>query len=153
MPPGIWPSPCHPPAGGGGGGHPGAPVYPSHPIYNPPYPDQGLPGSQPHPDQGLPGAQPRPPQPGGPANQPSHGRWVWSPVYGWVYEPGQIAGGGSPPHPDHTLPGSQPHPDHTLPGSQPHPDQGLPPTGTGLPTPQPPGATHPIQPTVPQPKK
>jgi hypothetical protein len=132
---------------------PGQPGYPSHPIYNPPYPDQGLPGQPPYPDQGLPGHQPgpdhglppfpshpiapggggSPPQvgfPGGPGQLPSHGRWVWHPIYGWVWEPsgagGGQPGGGNPPYPDQGLPGHQPGIDNTLPGSQPHPDQGLP---------------------------
>ena len=47
QPPGIWgptdPRPSHPIAG-----------VPGFPGYQPPYPDQGLPGQQPRPDQGLP---------------------------------------------------------------------------------------------------
>lgn len=39
---------------------PGQPGVPTHPIYNPPYPDIGGPGDQPYPDHGLPGWQPRP---------------------------------------------------------------------------------------------
>jgi len=39
------------------GAPPGSPGSPSHPIYLPVYPSQGLPGHQPHPDQGLPGGQ------------------------------------------------------------------------------------------------
>ena len=42
-----------------GGGPVFPPEYPSHPIYRPPYPDQGLP---PYPDNSLPGWQPRPDQ-------------------------------------------------------------------------------------------
>jgi len=72
--------------------------HPSHPIYNPVYPDQGLPGEQPGIDNSLPGSQPRPDQ-GLPGQQP---------------------------RPDNSLPGSQPRPDQGLPGSQPRPDQGLP---------------------------
>jgi hypothetical protein len=92
----------------------------------PPYVDIGGPGSQPGPDQGLPG-----PQPGGGAGA-GNGRWVFSPVYGWVWDPGQ--GGkpqppnpGQPPRPGQGLPPtSPPRPDQGLPGSQPGIDQGLP---------------------------
>jgi hypothetical protein len=91
----------------------GGPVYPpgSPPGYwggvAPPYPDQGLPGSQPHPSHPIaPGG--RPP-----------GYW----------------GGVAPPYPDQGLPGappgywggSNPHPDQGLPGPQP------PPGGTPVP--------------------
>jgi hypothetical protein len=48
MPPGIWPSPpgSRPPSG----------AHPSHPIYNPAYPDQGLPqpGAPVDPGYGIP---------------------------------------------------------------------------------------------------
>lgn len=89
----------------------------------PTYPDQGLPGSQPHPDQGLPGQQPYPDQglpgqqPGGGGGGSQGGRWVYSPAYGWVWDPGQ---GGKP------QPGQPPRPDQGLPGSQPGIDQSLP---------------------------
>ncbi len=74
---GIWgptdPRPSHPIAGVPPGGAwpqpPRPPGVPTHPIYWPPYPDQGLPGNQPYPDQGLPGNQPYPDQ-GLPGNQP-----------------------------------------------------------------------------------
>ena len=73
QPPGIWgptdPRPTHPIAGFPWPGQPSQPGVPTHPIYNPPYPDIGLPGGQPYPDQGLPGSQPRPDQ-GLPGNQP-----------------------------------------------------------------------------------
>jgi hypothetical protein len=49
---------------------------------------------------------------------------VYSPIYGWVWDPSQTGH-----HPDQGLPGAQPHPDQGLPGAQPHPDQGLPDTG------------------------
>lgn len=61
------------------------PNIPTHPIYLPPYPDQGLPGDQPRPDQGLPGEQP----------EASH------PIY-------------LPPYIDNSLPGDQPHPEHPI---------------------------------------
>ena len=41
---------------------PRPPGRPTHPIYNPAYPDNTLPGGQPYPDQGLPGHQPYPDQ-------------------------------------------------------------------------------------------
>jgi hypothetical protein len=63
-PPGIWPSPGHPAHPIAPGGTPG---FPSHPIYWPPYPDQGLPpisggapGYPSHPIAGLPGAPTHP---------------------------------------------------------------------------------------------
>lgn len=46
-------------AGLPGGGSPGVPT---HPIYNPPYPDQGLPPQQPGIDNSLPGQPARPDQ-------------------------------------------------------------------------------------------
>jgi hypothetical protein len=101
-----------------GGGRP--PGYPSHPIYYPPYPDQGLP---PFPSQGLPGQQPRPDQ--GLPPFPSH------PIYIPITPPPES--GLEPTHPiyipvypDQGLPGPQPRPDQGLPGNQPYPDQGLP---------------------------
>ncbi len=52
---------------------PRPPGVPTHPIYNPAYPDNSLPGGQPYPDQGLPGGQPYPDQglPGGQGGRPS----------------------------------------------------------------------------------
>jgi hypothetical protein len=48
--------------------------------------------------------------PGGPPSG-GQGAWVYSPIYGWVWDPSQ----GN--HPDNTLPpsGSGEHPDNTLP--------------------------------------
>jgi hypothetical protein len=60
--------------------------FPEHPIYLPPYPDQGLPGEQPHPDNTLPGEQPHPDQ-GLPEDQP---------------------------RPDQGLPGEQPEASHPI---------------------------------------
>ena len=107
------------------GGHPDnslpgqQPGRPSHPIHNPPYPDQGLPGGQPYPDQGLPGGQPYPDQglPGGQPG-PSHP----------IYHPGHPEHG-RPSHPIAGQPGSPSHPIH-IPGV---PDQGLPP-GENIPS-------------------
>jgi hypothetical protein len=84
---------------------------PEHPIYNPVYPDNSLPGNQPYPDQGLPGSQPRPDN-----TLP-----------------------GSQPRPDNSLPGDQPYPDQGLPGPQPHPEHPIyipitPPSSGGKPT-------------------
>lgn len=121
------------PVGGGSGNYPdqglppGQGGVPTHPIYMPPYPSQGLPpfpahpiapggggqpprpdqGLPPFPSQGLPGWQPYPDQglPGGQGGRPSH------PIY-------------YPPYPDQGLP---PFPSQGLPGQQPRPDQGLPP--------------------------
>jgi len=152
---------------------PGQQPHPDHGL--PPFPGQGLPGQPVYPDQGLPGQQPRPGQglppfpshpiapgggqlptiPGGPANQPSHGRWEWHPIYGWIWVPGNPSEGG--PRPDQGLPGNQPHPDQGLPDHQPHPDQGLPPsqarpdnTLPQTPQPKPAQARHP-QTTGPRP--
>lgn len=61
-----------------GGGQPG---YPSHPIYNPPYPDHGLPPFPSHPIA-----------PGGGGGYPSH------PIYNPAY-PDQ----GLPPFPSHPI--------------------------------------------------
>lgn len=143
------------------GPQPGAPGQPTHPIYNPPYPSQGpgfptnpiAPGGPPpgiwggggvgnYPDAGFPAPQPPPGQPthpiapGGQPGQPpqeGQGGWVFSPYYGWVWEPAGSGGKPRPPslpgagrHPDQSLPGAQPHPDQGLPGAQPHPDQSLP---------------------------
>jgi hypothetical protein len=69
--------------------------FPTHPIFLPPYPDQGLPGDQPRPDHELPGDQPR----------PDH----------------ELPG--DQPRPDHELPGDQPRPDQGLPGEQPGVEQ------------------------------
>ena len=90
------------PMPGGGGGSP------SHPIYWPPYPDQGLPGNQPYPDQGLPGSQPHPDQ-GLPGEQPRPSFPIYLPP-GSTVPPGSgyppVAGqplppegGGEPPKP------------------------------------------------------
>jgi hypothetical protein len=93
----------------GGGEHPdqglppGQGGRPTHPIYNPPYPDQGLPGSQPRPDQGLPGPQPHPdhglppfpshpielppdlpPTMPEPDNRPIEWKAAWTQPTGWV---------------------------------------------------------------------
>jgi hypothetical protein len=109
--------------GGGpmpGGPGAGAPGVPTHPIYNPAYPDQGLPGWQPRP------SHPIAPGGGGPVDpgygvpiggRPSH------PIY-------------NPAYPDNSLPGNQPYPDNSLPGSQPRP---TPPIYIGpiVPTPEP----------------
>src|SRR3954465_6201553 len=97
-------------------GLPGAPVKPWGPIN---YPDQGLPGNQPYPDQGLPGAQPPFPIP------PNTGwRWVYSPFYGWVLDPGS---GGKPRPPSGGGGGGQQpppgYPDQSLPQPQPLPGQ------------------------------
>lgn len=107
------------PVDSSGGGQP--PGQPSHPIYNPPYPDQGLPpvtGYPPYP------SHPIPPYPGqGPIIPPS-------------------GGGGQPPYPSHPIPpypgqgpiippgggGQPPYPSHPIP---PYPDQGLPPGQPG----------------------
>ena len=61
--PGYSPPWAQVPGGGGGGG---APVYPSHPIYWPPYPDQGLPPFPSHPIA-----------PGGPGSGPPG---IWGPT-------------------------------------------------------------------------
>lgn len=99
---------------------------PSHPIYFPPvisggpinpYPDIGFPGPQPggpvypwgpiiYPDQGLP--IPQPPSGGG---GPGKWQWVYSPVYGWVLDPG-LGGKPQPPGGAGSAPGSEPHPEH-----------------------------------------
>jgi hypothetical protein len=100
--PGIWPG--RPPYVDIGfpGPQPGGPVYPSHPIYYPPYPSQGLPGNQPYPDQGLPGNQPYPDQ-GLPGNQP--GLWPIRPPYVDIGFPGPQPGPGRPTHPIVVPPG------------------------------------------------
>jgi hypothetical protein len=98
-------------------GAPGAPSHPwvppggapSHPIYNPPYPDQGLPPGSP----GSPSHPWVPPQPG----YPSH------PIQG---VPPGYWGGVAPPYPDQGLPGVQP-------GTPSHP--WVPPSGETLPPP------------------
>ena len=112
---------------GSGGEHPAHPIVippdsiapgvPTHPIYIPVYPDQGLPEEQPHPDQGLPGDQPYPDQ-GLPGEQPH-------PEHPIIIPPDAIAPGvpehpivippdGSPPYVDNTLPGDLPHPAHPI---------------------------------------
>jgi hypothetical protein len=96
---------------------PRPPGVPTQPIYNPaypdqglpqpplgtwggvapPYPDQGLPGGQPYPDQGLPGHQPYPDQglPGGQGGRPSQP----------IYFPPEITGPNDPrPTPPIALP-------------------------------------------------
>lgn len=98
------------------------PGTPTHPIYNPVYPSQGLPGSQPYPDQSLPGNQPYPGQ-GLPGNQPYPGQGL----------------PGNQPYPGQGLPGFQPYPDQGLPGQQPRPSHPIfnppyPTTGPGFPT-------------------
>jgi len=80
--PGNQPYPDH--------GLPGRPVYPSQPIYYPPYPSQGpgfpthpiAPGG-PYPDHGL----PIPPEPTEPPTVEEGGKWVWTPIYGWLWKP------------------------------------------------------------------
>jgi hypothetical protein len=130
----------------GGGPMPGQPPRPWGPINSP---DQGLPGQPPHASQGpgfptnpiAPGGQP--PKPWGPINYPDQGlpgqqppfggggggagswRWVYSPIYGWVLDPGSggkpqppgVSGGGE--RPDQSLPEAQPLPDQSLPEPQP----------------------------------
>jgi hypothetical protein len=97
-----------------GGGYPdqglppGQGGYPSHPIYQPPYPSQGLP---PYPSQGLPPGQ---------GGYPSH------PIYQPPY-PSQ----GLPPYPSQGLPGGPPpYPSQGLPGGS----GGYPSQGPGFPT-------------------
>lgn len=63
---------------------PGPPPIPAHPIVLPPPPGIIWPGRPEHPIV-LP---PEPPVGGG-----DEGRWVYSPVYGWVWDPGP---GGKP---------------------------------------------------------
>jgi hypothetical protein len=124
-PPGIWgptdPRPTPPIAQppGGWGGRPRPPGVPTHPIYNPPYPDQGLPGNQPYPDQGLPGNQPYPDQ-GLPGQQPrpdqglppfpSHPIFI-PPAGG---QPPLGIWGPTDPRPGYGLPGPQPRPEHPI---------------------------------------
>lgn len=86
------------------------PGVPSHPIYIPIYPDQGLPGSQPGIDNSLPIVIP--PDAIAPG-VPTH------PIY-------------LPIGPDQGLPGQQPGIDNSLPGQQPKPDQGLPGAQPGI---------------------
>jgi hypothetical protein len=70
---------------GGSGG------YPSHPIYMPPYPSQGpgfpthpiAPGGGYYPDNAL----PIPPEPTEPPTVEEGGKWVWTPIYGWLWKP------------------------------------------------------------------
>lgn len=114
-PVGVWPPPGYPTHPIAPGGSPGSPT---HPIYNPAYPDQGLPGIPPgiwggapvYPDQGLPGSQPIPSHPivippdGLAPGIPSH------PIY-WPPYPSQ--GPGFPTHP--IAPGGPP------PGTPTHP--------------------------------
>ena len=94
------------------GAPPGSPGSPSHPIYLPVYPDQGLPGgqggrpSQPiyhpgHPDHGLPPYPSHPIAPGGPS-----GGYPSQPIY-------------HPGHPDHGLPAFPSHPIELPPGGTP----------------------------------
>lgn len=81
------------------------PGVPTHPIYMPPYPDQGLP---PFPSQGLPGSQPRPDQ--GLPPYPSHPIYI-PPVGG---QPPLGIWGPTDPRPGYGLPGPQPHPEHPI---------------------------------------
>jgi hypothetical protein len=96
---GIWgptdPRPTHPIY------MPGGPVDPGYsPPWarpQPPYPDQGLPGSQPRPDHSL------PPFPSHPIYIPPEGSppplGIWGPT---------------DPRPGYGLPGPQPHPEHPI---------------------------------------
>lgn len=79
------------------------PPRPTHPIYNPAYPDNTLPGSQPRPDQGL------PPFPSHPIYIPPEGAppplGIWGPP---DMPPGFWGGGMGPgvkpqPHPEHPI--------------------------------------------------
>jgi hypothetical protein len=115
-PPGIW---------GGPGGLPPSIMPPIAPGGQPPRPSQGpgfpthpiAPGGQPPGIGGgpsaPPGTQPMPPMmPGGPpSGEEGSGKWVWSPVYGWVWMEGN-----SGEAPDQGLPPDQPGIDNTLPG-------------------------------------
>jgi hypothetical protein len=135
----------------GGGPMPGGPplgIWGGGGVGN--YPDAGFPGPQPggpigiwggggvgdYIDAGLPGQQPGGPvRPWGPINYPDQGlpgqqpggagnwRWVYSPRYGWVLDPGT---GGKPQPPPGGGNGGQPRPDQSLPEPQPLPDQSLP---------------------------
>jgi hypothetical protein len=87
-PPEIWPTP--PPSGGappgiwGGGNVP----MPTPPIYYPPGQPVIPPGSPAHPIVVPP--EPTEPPSGG------EGKWLYSPIYGWVWQP---AGSGGKPQP------------------------------------------------------
>jgi hypothetical protein len=101
------------------------------------YIDAGLPGPQPggpigiwgpndprpsNPISGIPGLPGGPgQQPGGGGNGPGRWRWVYSPRYGWVLDPGS---GGKPQPPG--VGGGGQYPDQSLPDPQPLPDQSLP---------------------------
>lgn len=114
QPPSIWPSPgypAHPIAPGGP--PPGiwpSPGHPSHPIApggQPPGIWGG--GNVPMPNPPIYFPPPIPPEP-----PPAEGwDWVWSPIYGWVAQPGGDGGKPQPPHPPGS--GSPPAPDNTLP--------------------------------------
>jgi hypothetical protein len=108
------------------------PGVPSHPIYIPIYPDQGLPGSQPGIDNSLPIVIP--PDAIAPG-VPTHP--IYLPIGPDQGLPGQQPGidnslPGQQPKPDQGLPGQQPKPDQGLPGAQPKPDQGLPGAQPGI---------------------
>jgi hypothetical protein len=91
------------------------PGVPAHPIVLPPSPPLTIWGGPFDPpriwggppayvDIGGPGPQPPPPVTGG--------KWVFSPVYGWVIDPSAEGGkpvppGGNVPHPDQSLPQPQ----------------------------------------------
>jgi hypothetical protein len=121
----------------GGGPIPPSPGSPSHPWVPPGAPPGYWGGiAPPYPDQGLPGSQPHPSHPIAPGGRPP-GYW----------------GGVAPPRPDQGLPGvppgfwggvAPPYPDQGLPGAPPgywggiappYPDQGLPPGAGGTPVP------------------
>ena len=127
---------------GGGPIYPGAPGSPSHPWVPPSGSPPGYWGgvAPPYPDQGLPGSQPRPSHPIAPGGRPP-GIWGGPPLYpdqglpGGGQQPPGYWGGVAPPHPDQGLPGQPPG---YWGGSSPHPDQGLPgpqppPGGTEVP--------------------
>lgn len=117
---GIW-GPTDPRPGNPISGIPGLPGGPGQQpgIWGPNDPRPS------NPISGIPGL------PGGPGQQPGGGgngggvgswRWVYSPFYGWVLDPGA----GGKPQPPGGGSGGQPYPDQSLPEPQPHPDQSLP---------------------------
>jgi hypothetical protein len=94
--PGLWPG--KPPYMDIGfpGPQPGGPVHIWGGPWYPPVIWPG-PGPLPYPDQGLPGA---PPPTGGEGGGAGKWTWVYSPVYGWVLDPGL----GGKPQPTPTPP-------------------------------------------------
>jgi hypothetical protein len=132
----------------GGGPMPGGPGQPPLSIWGPTDPRPGnpisgipgLPGgpgqqpgiwgpNDPRPGNpisgipGLPGAPgQQPPPPGGGGGSPGSWRWVYSPFYGWVLDPG-TGGKPQPPGGAGSQPGEPPHPDRELPEPEPQEPQ------------------------------